>query len=173
MTVGVSAPFVIMPAATRGDFVAADRLFRDYAASLKIDLCFQDFEAELAALPGKYAPPKGALLLARNQQAEAIGCVALRPSAADRCEMKRLYVAPAARGGGLGKALMNAIVGEGRRIGYRAMRLDTLPQLTTALAMYEAAGFVRIAPYYATPVEGTIFLELDLQQTGDLEARFC
>ena len=163
MTAGAPAPFVIAPAASPDDLIAAGRLFRDYAVFLKVDLCFQDFEAELAALPGKYEPPRGALLLAFDAQRHPVGCVALRPLDADCCEMKRLYVAAAARGAGLGKALMNAVIAEARRIGYRAIRLDTLPQLTTALRMYEAAGFARIAPYYATPVAPTVFLELPLR----------
>jgi ribosomal protein S18 acetylase RimI-like enzyme len=161
VTAGAPAPFVIAPAVTPDDLVAAADLFRDYSDFLKVDLGFQDFETELATLPGKYAPPGGVLLLARDAAGSAVGCVALRPLDDAYCEMKRLYVAPPARGTGLGKALMEAIVAEGRRRGYRAIRLDTLPEMTVAQAMYRAAGFESIAPYYETPVD-MICLELGL-----------
>ncbi|MBE9606053.1 GNAT family N-acetyltransferase [Acetobacteraceae bacterium H6797] len=109
-------------------------------------------------MPGKYAPPKGALLLARNTEGTAIGCVALRPLAEGCCEMKRLYVSPEGRGLGLGRALLEAILAEARRIGYREIRLDTLPGMDSAIALYEKAGFSRIPAYYETPLAGTIFM---------------
>lgn len=141
----------------------AARLFRAYAASLPIDLAYQGFEAEVTGLPGAYAPPRGALLLARSSTGEAIGCVALRLLTVDGlCEMKRLHVAPEGRGAGLGRALAEAILGEARRLGYREMRLDTLPSMTAALALYRSLGFVDVAPYYETPIAGTVFLGLDL-----------
>lgn len=141
----------------------AARLFRAYAASLPIDLGYQGFEAELSALPGKYAPPRGALLIATNAAGDRIGCVAMRPIEADRvCEMKRLYVAPEARGMGLGGALITAIMKSARETGYREMRLDTLPTMQAALALYQHAGFRQIDAYYPTPVGGTIFLSRDL-----------
>lgn len=140
----------------------ATRLFRAYAASLPIDLGYQGFEDELAALPGKYAPPGGALLIARDRAAVAIGCVAMRPLAGPVCEMKRLWVQPEARGLGLGGALIDAIVAAGRAAGYAAMRLDTLPTMQAALAMYARAGFREIPAYYPTPIARTIFLELRL-----------
>jgi GNAT superfamily N-acetyltransferase len=152
--------FHIAPVRTSADIEAAANLFREYAASLRVDLCFQDFDAELASLPGKYALPKGELLLARDAaQGEPVGCVALRPMSADGCcEMKRLYVAPPGRGLGLGKALVNAIIEEATRLGYTEMRLDTLPTMEAAIALYRKEGFVPISPYYDTPVAGTIFL---------------
>lgn len=138
-------------------------LFADYAASLPVDLDYQDFDAELAALPGKYAPPGGALLLARDAGSAALGCVALRPLAEDGvCEMKRLYLLPAARGLGLGRALAEAVVVEARRLGYRELRLDTLPSMARAIAMYEAMGFARIEPYYVPTPPGTVFMALTL-----------
>ena len=141
------------------DIATASALFRAYAEALGIDLSFQNFEQELASLPGKYAPPKGALLLARRIDGEPLGCVAMRPMSEDGCcEMKRLYVAPAARGSGVGLALVEAIVAAARHAGYREMRLDTLPTMTTALWLYERQGFVRIEPYYDTPIAGTVFL---------------
>ncbi|HYD67680.1 GNAT family N-acetyltransferase [Azospirillum sp.] len=153
------APIHIGSARFAADLEDAARLFGAYAASLDIDLSYQDFAAELAGLPGKYAPPSGALLLARGPGGEALGCVALRPIEPEGCcEMKRLYVAPEGRGLGLGRALVDAILGKAVRIGYREMRLDTLPSMTAALALYREAGFVTIERYYDTPVAGTIFL---------------
>lgn len=159
----MAIPATILPVRTGDALDAAARLFRDYEASIDTDLCFQGFDQELASLPGKYAPPHGELLIAVDQAGEAVGCVALRPVESDGvCEMKRLYVAPAGRGQGLGKALMLAAIGEARRIGYREMRLDTLPSMIAAQAMYREAGFVAIAPYYDMPVGGTVFMALDL-----------
>ena len=155
--------YTILPAANPADLADAGRLFRAYADSLPIDLGYQGFEDELAALPGKYAPPAGALLIARMRDGAAVGCVALRSIDGDGiCEMKRLYVRPEARGGGLGGALIAAILREGRAAGYREMRLDTLPSMRAALAMYAQAGFEEIPAYYPTPVDGTIFLALRL-----------
>jgi len=140
--------------------VLAD-LFRGYAASLPVDLDYQDFDDELAALPGKYAPPKGVLLLARDADG-ALGCVGLRALAEGVCEMKRLYLLPAARGLGLGRALADAAVAEARRLGYRELRLDTLPTMARAIAMYEQMGFERIEPYYRPTPPGTVFMALRL-----------
>jgi ribosomal protein S18 acetylase RimI-like enzyme len=153
------ASFLIAPAASAADLTDAARLFQAYAASLPVDLAYQDFATELASLPGKYAPPDGALLLARDADNIAIGCVALRPMEdAGCCEMKRLYVSPAARGLRLGRALVDAIIAEATRIGYREIRLDTLPTMDEAIALYRKLGFQSIAPYYDTPVAGTRFL---------------
>jgi ribosomal protein S18 acetylase RimI-like enzyme len=141
------------------DVEAVLGLFRAYAASLSVDLCFQNFEAELAGLPGAYAPLKGALLLARGAAGESLGCVALRPTAEPSvCEMKRLYVAPEGRGTGLGRALAEAIMTEARLLGYAEIRLDTLPEMADAIGLYGRLGFRPIAPYYDTPVAGTHFL---------------
>jgi ribosomal protein S18 acetylase RimI-like enzyme len=129
---------------------------------LPIDLGYQDFDEELASLPGKYAPPSGALLLARNERGVAIGCVALRAFGEGVCEMKRLYVAPEGRGAGLGRALAEAIIEAARAAGYREMRLDTLASMAGAQALYRALGFVEIARYYDTPIEGTVFMSLKL-----------
>ena len=152
----------VAPVTTADDLAAVRALFQAYAEGLAIDLAYQDFAAELAGLPGKYAAPHGALLLARDAAGQALGCVALRPLGDGLCEMKRLYVAPAARGTGLGAALMRAVVTTARRKGYRAMRLDTLADMAAAQAMYAAAGFRPIAPYYEGAAAGTIFLELVL-----------
>lgn len=150
----------ITAATTAADIAAIAALFRAYADGLAVDLAYQDFAAELAGLPGRYAPPHGTLLLARDAAGRALGCVALRPLGDGRCEMKRLYVAPPARGTGLGAALMRAVIAAARDRGYRAMRLDTLPDMAAARAMYAAAGFRPIPPYYYGTAPGTLFLEL-------------
>jgi ribosomal protein S18 acetylase RimI-like enzyme len=148
---------------TDADIAAVADLMRAYAASLEIDLAYQDFEGELAALPGAYAPPNGALLLARDASGGAAGCVAIRPlGAPGACEMKRLYVADTARGAGLGRRLAQAAIGEARRIGYRSMHLDTLPSMQAAQALYRALGFEPCPPHYVTPIAGTVFLRLRL-----------
>lgn len=155
--------FAIAPAAGPEDVAAARSLFEAYAASLPIDLAYQDFAGELAGLPGKYAPPRGALLLARQDLGGAAGCVAMRPLADPACcEMKRLYVRPAWRGTGLGRRLAQAIIGEARQVGYRAMRLDTLASMEGALSLYRSLGFVSVDAYYAPTPSGTVFMELPL-----------
>jgi ribosomal protein S18 acetylase RimI-like enzyme len=155
---GVAPAVRVAPARGAADLSAAARLFRAYAEALAVDLGFQGFEAELAGLPGRYAPPAGALLLARRRGA-AIGCVAMRPLAeAGVCEMKRLYVAPEGRGLGVGRALVAAVIDAGVRAGHREMRLDTLPDMEAALALYRDMGFGPTRAYYDTPLAGTVFL---------------
>jgi ribosomal protein S18 acetylase RimI-like enzyme len=138
------------------------RLFEEYAASLEVDLCFQGFEEELAGLPGAYARPAGGLLLGFDGD-EPAGCAAFRPLEPGIAEMKRLYVRPCARGGGWGRRLAQRVVDDARAAGYQRIRLDTLPSMRTALALYQALGFREIAPYRHNPVRGTRFLELRLQ----------
>lgn len=159
----MSHSFTIKHASSLEDVTDATRLFETYAKSIGIDLSFQDFATEMSSMPGKYAPPTGALLLARNATGAAIGCVGLRPLGDGYCEMKRLYVAPEGRGLGLGGALAGGVVDEARRLGYRAMRLDTLPHMEPARASYRRLGFKEVGAYYETPLEGTIFMELDLR----------
>lgn len=136
-------------------------LFTEYARSIEIDLCFQSFDRELAALPGKYAPPEGRLFLALEVRQPA-GCVALRKIDAGVCEMKRLYVRPAFRGRALGRRLANETILAAREIGYAQMRLDTLASMTPAIALYESLGFQRIPAYYDNPSGLAVFMELDL-----------
>ncbi|MFP4309116.1 MAG: GNAT family N-acetyltransferase [Desulfococcaceae bacterium] len=143
------------------DLPAVRRLFTDYVEWLGIDLAFQGFEAELQALPGKYAPPDGRLLLAGSGDVPA-GCVGLRSIAPGICEMKRLWVAPAFRGRGIGAALVDRVIREARAIGYAKMRLDTLASMKPALELYRSRGFGEIPPYYFNPIPETVYLELDL-----------
>jgi ribosomal protein S18 acetylase RimI-like enzyme len=157
--------FYITPVRTADDLAATTALFRTYASSLGLDLSYQNFDEEFESMPGKYAPPNGALLLARDDNGKPVGCVGLRPIEPDGCcEMKRLYVAPEGRGSGLGKQLVDTMIAEARRIGYREMVLDTLPSMTAAIALYRSAGFEDTAPYYETPVAGTIFMRRALAQ---------
>ena len=145
------------------DVLTVRCLFEEYAASLGIDLCFQGFAEELAGLPGDYGPPRGCLLLAL-QNGQTAGCVALRPLEPGVCEMKRLYVRPAFRTHGIGRVLVDRVVQEARQAGYRQMRLDTLPSMAAAQALYRRLGFQEIAPYYENPIEGAVFLELQLDR---------
>jgi GNAT superfamily N-acetyltransferase len=136
-------------------------LFQEYADSLGVDLGFQDFDRELAELPGDYVPPSGRLLLALAP--EPAGCVALRPFEPGVCEMKRLFVRPAWRGTGLGRILAQRIIDAGRDAGYERMRLDTLPTMAAARGLYESLGFVEIEAYRPNPVHGTTYFELALR----------
>jgi ribosomal protein S18 acetylase RimI-like enzyme len=143
----------------------AREILREYAAGLAVDLGFQDFEAELAALPGDYAAPAGQLLLACVDGALA-GCGALRPLTdvdhANACEMKRLYVRPAFRRFGLGRVLADALMAEARRAGYSVMLLDTLDEMESARGLYATLGFAEVAPYYFNPIPGAHYLKATL-----------
>lgn len=147
-----------------GYLAAARELFVEYAHSLGFDLCFQGFEEELAGLPGAYAPPRGRLLLADSSQGY-LGCVALRHRPeleANVCEMKRLYVRPAARGTGLGRALAERIIADAREIGYESMVLDTLATMTPAMTLYRSLGFTETDAYYANPIPEARYFALKL-----------
>jgi len=153
---------VLTRAVSAQEVQTARTLFREYEKGLGISLCFQNFDEEVATLPGAYAPPGGRLLLAfvENQPA---GCVALRKIGDGVAEMKRLYVRPAHRGTGLGRKLAEAVLDEARAIGFRAVRLDTLATMKKAQALYLSMGFTDIPPYNDHPVEGTRFMELRLK----------
>jgi putative acetyltransferase len=141
----------------------ARELFQEYAAALGINLCFQNFDQELAELPGAYAPPDGRLLFAVHGNKIA-GCIALRKIGDEACEMKRLYVRPEFRGQQIGRALVKRLIREAREIGYMRMRLDTLPaKMDQAIALYRSLGFREIEPYYHNPVAGALFMELSLK----------
>ena len=156
-----NAPIAIDEADFPRDLAAVQALFREYAAGVGVDLCFQDFDAEVATLPGRYAPPTGRLLLARRG-VEAVGCVALRALGDGACEMKRLYVRPEVRGQHLGRQLVERICDHARAIGYTRLCLDTLPSMSAAQALYRALGFKLIAPYVFNPIAGAEYLALDL-----------
>jgi putative acetyltransferase len=156
------AGFSFKQAESPVELAQARELFVEYAKSLNFNLCFQSFDKELAELPGGYAPPDGRLLLLEDGGSLA-GCVALHRLEADTCEMKRLYLRPEFRGKGLGLALAKAIIDEARQMGYRRMRLDTVePVMKNAVAMYRKMGFKQIAPYRPNPIDGAMYMELEL-----------
>lgn len=152
----------IVAATTKEHLAAASSLFSEYAATLPFALDFQNFAAELAELPGKYAAPAGALLLLMDDADQTAGCVAVRPLARDICEMKRLYLRPTYRGKGWGRLLAAAAGDAACRLDYRLMRLDTTPGMDAAVAIYQSLGFKAIPAYCHNPLPGAIFLEKDL-----------
>jgi ribosomal protein S18 acetylase RimI-like enzyme len=159
---------VVLPVTTEAEIKTTRELFVEYGQSLGFSLCFQSFDQEYASLPGKYAPPRGRLLLA-EVDGQPGGCVALRPLETGVCEMKRLYVRPAFRGLGLGRRLAETIINEAKLIGYQAMRLDTVEdKMQSAVALYRALGFREIAPYTVNPEATVIFMELALVPTPQL-----
>lgn len=152
----------IILASTSEQLRQVRQLFEEYAASLSFNLCFQNFQQELDGLPGDYGPPEGRLWLAISDGGEAAGCVALRRLEQGIAEMKRLYVRPKHRGTGLGKRLTQTVLEEAERIGYQRIRLDTTPEMAGAIRLYESLGFNRIAPYRPNPIEGAIYMEIDV-----------
>lgn len=151
----------VREAAIPDDLPVLRGLFEEYAAGLGVDLCFQGFAAELAGLPGRYARPAGGLWLAESA-GQIAGCVAMRPHDAGRVEVKRLYVRPAFRRLGVGRALAYRVLAAAVDAGYRRVCLDTLPSMTGAIAMYRSLGFTDIEAYYPNPVPGALFLGREL-----------
>ncbi|MFQ5742987.1 MAG: GNAT family N-acetyltransferase [Acidobacteriota bacterium] len=154
-------------AKSTSEISAARALFEEYADWLGIDLCFQDFDAELQALPGNYSPPSGRLLLAWEED-EPVGCVALRRIDSAACEMKRLFVRPSHRSRGIGRKLAKAIICMASEIRYSRIRLDTLPSMGEARSLYVHLGFREIPPYTYNPVPGAVYMELSLPKTSTL-----
>ncbi len=158
----MSTPLSFVQVESAGEVDLARALFREYEAWLKVDLCFQSFEAELSALPSPYAPPRGALLIAK-QGDQIAGCGAFRPWSADACELKRMFLRPAFRGHGHGRRLAETLIDRARSAGFRSMRLDTLDFMREAVALYQSMGFKKIERYYNNPHPGALFFELDLR----------
>jgi len=161
-TSSVRKDFYFVQAESTAQISAARELFLEYGKSLGFSLCFQNFDKELANLPGDYAPPGGRLLLAEFE-GQLAGCVALHKLQEGICEMKRLYLRPEFRGKGLGRAIADRIIAEARQIGYQRMRLDTVePVMKDAVAMYRRLGFREIDPYCQNPMAGALYMELQL-----------
>ena len=152
----------VRPCRTDADWAQARALVLELVAAIEVDISFQHFDEELARLRVMYGPPTGCMLLARTDEAY-VGCVGLRVLAAGVCEMKRMYVRPAYRGRGVGRALASALIERARWLGYARMRLDTLPTMRAAQALYRELGFVEIEPYTFNPIAGTVFMELNLK----------
>jgi len=155
---------VIRDAGVPAEMPVVRALFDEYAASLDVDLSFQDFARELAELPGEYAAPHGCLLVA-DDAGDIAGCVALRALAGGeeaRGEIKRLYLRPVARGRGIGRELAMAVITRARAIGYRSLKLDTLASMRSARGLYSSLGFRECAPYYRNPLPGTTYMEIAL-----------
>ena len=152
------------------DLPVVRELFEEYAAGLGVDLCFQGFVEEVAALPGRYAPPAGGVWLA-EMDGSVTGCIALRPLAGDQAEMKRLYVRPAFRGSGVGRALAEHLLAAAARLGYRQVCLDTLPSMAGAITLYRSLGFTEVEPYCHNPVPGALFLGRGLAEPAAVPDR--
>jgi ribosomal protein S18 acetylase RimI-like enzyme len=152
---------IILPAHESHHIPEIKALFLEYAQSLNFSLCFQGFDTELETLPGYYAPPRGALLVAKVGNTYA-GCIALRPQEGNICEMKRLFVRNEFRGLQIGRKLAIAILEEGRKLGYEKMRLDTVPVMQSAITLYRSLGFTEIPPYCENPIAGALYMEIKL-----------
>ncbi len=151
----------IVSADNKDDIESARQLFLEYAKSLNFDLCFQGFDEELKNLPGDYSSPEGELLLAYSE-GKLAGCIAFRKFENDICEMKRLYLRNEFRGQGIGRQLTVRVINDAKKIGYKKMRLDTLPSMKEAIKLYKDLGFKEINPYRYNPIEGVCYMELEL-----------
>ena len=161
MAIVHSSGFAVAEALDAESVAACRALFAEYQQGLGVSLCFQGFDDELKTLPGNYSRPRGRLLLARIV-GEPAGCVALRPLGDSDAEMKRLYIRPQYRGMGLGRVLAECVIDEARSLGYRTVKLDTLPGMGEAQALYRVLGFVDAAPYNDNPIAGVRFMSIDL-----------
>lgn len=151
--------YLMREATGAADFAAGRTLFKEYAAQLSIDLCFQGFDAELERLPATYGPPTGSLLLVSRDGTD-VGCGALRRLSDDECEMKRLYVRADARGADLGRLIAKRLIDKAKSLGYSRMLLDTLAEMMPARRLYHSLGFEERSAYYANPLEGVVYMEL-------------
>ena len=158
----IRATFELVPVCSANSLRQTHELFVEYEQAIGVNLCFQDFQQELADLPGRYAPPEGRLLIALSATGPA-GCVALRKIGAGSCEMKRLYVRRAFRGQGLGRKLASAIIDEARQMGYATLRLDTLASMKEAIALYRSLGFKNSRAYCYNPCADAVYLQLKLK----------
>lgn len=154
--------YTILNASTETHYDTGKALFQEYAASLNFKLCFQGFEAELASMKTQYAAPAGALLLAENTAGEPVGCVAVRQWKDATAELKRMYLRKEARGQGLAQRLLDTALETARHLGYQTIRLDTMPDMQVAIALYRKNGFYDIAPYRENPDSGAVYLEKKL-----------
>ncbi|MBI1730200.1 GNAT family N-acetyltransferase [Candidatus Acetothermia bacterium] len=154
--------FQIYPAGTANDLASVRELFQEYADSLPVEVLPEDFQSELQKFPQPYVLPEGLLLIAKRDE-EIAGCIALRKFSGKICEMKRLYVRQEFRGHSLGRRLAVAIIQQASELGYSTMRLDTLPAMKAAIALYHSLGFIEIEPYFETKIQKTIFMGLDLK----------
>ena len=165
-----AAAYTLIQAGTAAEYAAARELFQEYVEQLGVDLRFQDIAGELKSLPVMYSPPLGCLVLAMHGEA-AVGCGAVRRLADGICEMKRLYVRPVARGSQLGRRIVLRLIGAARHLGYQALRLDTLADMSAARGLYRSLGFREIGAYYSNPLNNTLYMELDLiEASGERDA---
>ncbi len=162
MQMASDSAYELREAADTADFTAARALFEEYAAQLKVDLCFQGFAAELKGLREMYGPPSGCLMLVRREDTP-VACGAVRGLSREACEMKRLYVRPVARGAKLGRLIAERLVDKARALGYTRMLLDTLVEMGAAQNLYRSMGFREVAPYYPNPLSDVVYMELDLR----------
>lgn len=152
----------LIEAKSKNDFKTAVQLFREYASQIGVDLEFQNFTKEIENIEGKYSRPKGALLIARNENNVSLGCCAIRELEASICELKRMYLRKEARGLGIGKNMLSKSILIGKELGYQKMRLNTLPTMDSAIALYQRMGFYEIEPYRFNPIKGTKYFEIEL-----------
>jgi len=154
--------FKLIEAKSTKDFKTAVQLFKEYASQIGVDLEFQDFNKEIENIESQYSRPKGILFVARNDKNAPLGCFAIRELKARICELKRMYLKKEARGLGIGRKMLDESIEIGKELGYKKMRLDTLPEMHAAITLYQKAGFYEIAPYRFNPIKGSKYFEIEL-----------